>query len=110
MSGSTSEAPPAEEDVGTTPGHALVPHLGSLPPVVGVTSNRKEGMSNYRVTIDIHDENVIRFFERYEDEEPLQAHDQTDRFQEFGEQLFDLLGGEPDVIQFEVSEATELDL
>jgi len=38
------------------------------------------------------------------------AHQETDHFQRFDEGLPDLLAGEPRVTQFEVSEATELEL
>lgn len=73
-------------------------------------SNQEPGMIDYRATRDVQDENVIRFFEQYEDVEAFEAHTQTDHFQRLEEQLPDLLAGEPEVIQFEVDSATELDL
>lgn len=73
-------------------------------------SNQEDGIIDYRATIDVQDRNVIRFFEQYEDEEALEAHNESAHFQEFEEQLPDLLGGEPEVTMFEVEEATELDL
>jgi len=73
-------------------------------------SNEEEGMIEYRATTDVQDENLVRFFEQYESEEAFLAHTQTDHFQEFEAQLPDLLAGEPEVLRFDVSEATELDL
>lgn len=73
-------------------------------------SNQEPGMIEYRATTDISNENVIRFFEQYEDADALEAHTQTDHFQEFEERIPDLLAGEPEVIQFDVESATELEL
>lgn len=73
-------------------------------------SNQEDGMIEYRATTDIQDPNVIRFFEQYEDTAAFDAHSQTEHFQEFEASLPDLLDGEPEVIQFEVDTATELDL
>ncbi|WP_225336310.1 putative quinol monooxygenase [Halomicrobium urmianum] len=73
-------------------------------------SNQEPGMIEYRATTDIGDENVIRFFEQYEDAEAFESHTQTAHFENFEEQLPDLLAGEPEVRQFEVGEATELEL
>lgn len=73
-------------------------------------SNQEPGMIEYRATTDVLDENVIRFFEQYEDAEAFTSHTETEHFQNFEEQLPDLLAGEPEVIQFQVSETTELEL
>mgnify|MGYP000038297015 FL=1 len=73
-------------------------------------SNEEDGMIEYRATTDVQDENLVRFFEQYENEEAFLAHTQTDHFQEFESQLPALLAGEPEVLRFDVSEATELDL
>jgi len=73
-------------------------------------SNEEDGMIEYRATTDVQDENLVRFFEQYENEEAFLAHTQTDHFQEFESQLPGLLAGEPEVLRFDVSEATELDL
>jgi len=73
-------------------------------------SQAEEGMIDYRATTDVNDPNVVRFFEQYEDEAAFEAHSQTDHFQEFEAALPDLLAGEPEIIQFEVDSATELDL
>lgn len=73
-------------------------------------SNKEDGMIDYRATQDLHDETTIRFFEQYEDADAFEAHMQTDHFQTFEDRLPDLLAGDPEIIQFEVSDATELDL
>ena len=73
-------------------------------------SNEEAGTLEYRATTDIGDENVLRFFERYEDAAAFESHTQTDHFQTFEERLPDLLAGDPEVVQFTVSDATELEL
>lgn len=73
-------------------------------------SNTEEGMIEYRAAVDVQDENTIRFFEQYEDAEAFEAHTETEHFQAFEEQLPDLLAGEPEVMRFEVSDASELEL
>jgi len=73
-------------------------------------SNEEDGMIDYRATTDVQDENVLRFFEQYEDQAAFEAHSQTDHFQRFEERLPDLLAGEPEVRRFEVSDASELEL
>lgn len=73
-------------------------------------SNREEGMVDYRATTDVTDENTIRFFERYEDESAFESHTQTDHFKEFAAALPDLLAGEPEVLRFDVENASELEL
>ncbi|WP_121823595.1 putative quinol monooxygenase [Halostella salina] len=73
-------------------------------------SQAEEGMIDYRATTDVNDPNVVRFFEQYEDEAAFEAHTRTDHFQEFEAALTDLLDGEPEIIQFEVDSATELEL
>ena len=73
-------------------------------------SRAEEGTIDYRVAIDADDPNRLRFFERYEDEVAFGAHTETDHFEEFAGALPDLLDGEPEVLRFDVSEATELEL
>lgn len=73
-------------------------------------SQQEDGIIDYRATTDVVDPNVVRFIERYEDREAFEAHTQTDHFQELEAALPDLLAGEPDVIQFDVDSATELEL
>jgi len=73
-------------------------------------SNQEPGTVDYRATTDIQDTNVIRFVERYEDADAFEAHVQTEHFQNFEEKLPDLLAGEPEVVRFEVDDATKLEL
>lgn len=73
-------------------------------------SQTDDGMIEYRATTDFQESNVIRFFEQYEDAEAFEAHTQTAHFQEFEAALPDFLADEPEVIQFKVDSATELDL
>ena len=70
----------------------------------------EEGTLEYRATTDVEDPNVVRFFERYEDEGALGAHSQTDHYQAFAEMLPEWLAGEPTVVRFDVDEMAELDL
>ncbi|WP_241964338.1 putative quinol monooxygenase [Halorubrum sp. 48-1-W] len=44
-------------------------------------SNREDGAIEYRAAVDVEDENTIRFLERYEDADAVDAHDQTEHFQ-----------------------------
>ncbi len=73
-------------------------------------SNREDGMIDYRATTDVIDDNTIRFFERYEDAAAFDSHTRTEHFEEFAAALPNLLAGEPEVIRFDVDEATELEL
>jgi quinol monooxygenase YgiN len=73
-------------------------------------SRAEDGVIEYRAAVDAEDPNLLRFFERYEDEAAFGAHSETDHFGEFAAALPDLLAGEPEVVRFDVSEATELDL
>lgn len=73
-------------------------------------SNEEPGMIDYRATIDLQDETVVRFFEQSEDEAAFEAHTETDHFQTFEQRLPDLLAGKPEVRRFEVESATDLEL
>lgn len=71
-----------------------------------VEQTRQEpGAIEYRAMVDLEDENVIRFFEQYEDEAALEAHLESDHYLAFAEALPELMDGEPDVTQFEVTDA-----
>jgi quinol monooxygenase YgiN len=73
-------------------------------------SRAEDGTVDYRATTDVEDPNTVRFFEQYENQEALEAHLETDHYLEFAKALPEWLAGEPEVLKFEVSEATELDL
>jgi quinol monooxygenase YgiN len=73
-------------------------------------SREEEGIIEYRVAVDVDDENLFRFFEQYEDEEAFGAHAESDHFERFEAELPELLAGEPDVTRFEVESATAVEL
>lgn len=73
-------------------------------------SRAEPGNIDYQVATDIEDETVLRFFEQYDDAAAFEAHGESDHFQEFAAELPELVDGEPEVIQFEVDAATELDV
>jgi len=73
-------------------------------------SQAEDGIVEYHATTDLGDENTVRFFERYEDEEAFGAHTQTDHFAEFEQALPELLAGEPEVYRFEVDSVSEPEL
>ncbi|EMA38886.1 putative quinol monooxygenase [Halococcus hamelinensis] len=70
-------------------------------------SRAENGVIEYRATTDVTDPNVIRFFERYEDEDAFAAHGRSDHFETFEESIGDLLADEPEVVRFDVDSATE---
>ena len=84
--------------------------LDHIEELAGTVRAEEEGTLEYRATTDVEEPNVVRFFERYEDEAALGAHSQTDHYQEFAEMLPEWLAGEPEVIRFDVEEMSELDL
>lgn len=73
-------------------------------------TREEEGVIEYDAATDVEDPNLVRFTERYEDEAALGAHTQTDHFTEFAAMLPEVLDGEPEIMQYTVSEATELEL
>lgn len=73
-------------------------------------SNQEPGVREYSATIDIQDENTIRFFEHYVDGAAFEAHTQSEHFQKFEERLPDILAGEPEIIRFDIEKETELEL
>jgi quinol monooxygenase YgiN len=73
-------------------------------------SQAEEGILEYHAATDVSDPNVVRIFEQYEDEAAFEAHTQTDHYRAFEEALPKHLAGEPEVRQFTVDSATDLDL
>ncbi|NEU57710.1 putative quinol monooxygenase [Halorussus sp. MSC15.2] len=68
----------------------------------------EDGVIDYAATTDLSDPNVVRFFEQYEDEAALDAHQRTDHYREWAEALPEFLDGgveDLDVTQFAVDEA-----
>lgn len=76
-----------------------------------VEATREEpGAIEYDAATDLEDPNRLRFTEVYEDGEAFAAHADSDHFAAFEEHLPDLLAGEPDVVQYEVSDASEVEV
>jgi quinol monooxygenase YgiN len=73
-------------------------------------SNHEDGIVDYQAAIDVQNKNTLRFFEQYEDEAAVEAHTQTDHYQEFEAVLPDLLDGEPELFQFDISTVSELEI
>jgi len=76
-----------------------------------VSETRKEpGVIEYSAVTDLVESDLLRFVEVYEDEAAFAAHVESDHFQAFEEQLPDLLGGDPEVMRYEVSDASEVEI
>ena len=77
---------------------------------VAEDSRNEDGVVDYHVAVDAADENLLRFFEQYEDEAAFGAHASSDHFAEFAAALPEFLDGEPSLTRFEVTEASEVEL
>lgn len=73
-------------------------------------SRQEDGINEYQVAADVDNANVFRFFEQYENEAAFEAHAETDHFEDFAAALPELLAGEPTVTQFEVTNASPVEL
>jgi quinol monooxygenase YgiN len=71
-------------------------------------SREEDGVVDYRIAADIEDENVLRFFEQYEDEDAVESHMESDHFLAFQGQIGDFVAGEVELVQFEVSDSQDL--
>lgn len=80
----------------------------SLATDLAETSRTEEGVVDYRVGADIEDETTLRFFERYADDAAVDAHMNSQHFQEFQGEIASHLAGEPTLTRFDVSESTQL--
>ncbi|WP_137283731.1 putative quinol monooxygenase [Halorussus salinisoli] len=68
----------------------------------------EDGVLDYAATTDVQEPNVVRFFEQYEDEAALEAHQRTDHYRTWTDALPDVLDGgveDVEVTQFVVEEA-----
>ena len=61
-----------------------------------------EGTIEYQASTDVNDPNLVRFVERYEDEEAVETHRGTDHYEEFGKTIQDMMAGKPDIDRYEV--------
>ncbi|WP_435117457.1 putative quinol monooxygenase [Halolamina sp. C58] len=76
-----------------------------------VEATREEpGVIEYSAVTDLVESDLLRFVEVYEDEDAFAAHVESDHFQAFEAKLPELLGGEPDVMRYEVSDASEVEV
>ncbi|QKY21308.1 antibiotic biosynthesis monooxygenase [Halolamina sp. CBA1230] len=76
-----------------------------------VEATREEpGAIEYDAATDLQEPTLLRFTEVYEDADAFAAHVESDHFGAFEAALPDLLAGEPEVMRYEVSDATELDV
>ncbi len=64
-------------------------------------SRDEPGCVDYRANTEIGDENVVHFFELYEDRTAREAHGETDHYQEFESSLPTINDGEIVVREFE---------
>lgn len=68
-------------------------------------SRAEPGVIDYRVGTDVEDPNILRFVEQYEDADAVDAHLETDHYQVYEDAVIpDMLAGEPEITQFEVTE------
>ena len=76
-----------------------------------VDATREEpGVIEYSALTDLVESDLLRFVEVYEDEDAFAAHVESDHFRAFEAALPDLLGGEPEVMRYEVSDASEVEV
>lgn len=77
---------------------------------VAEESRKEEGVIDYHAAVDADDENLLRFFEQYEDEAAFADHASSEHFMEFASKLPGMLDGDPELTQFEVTDASEIEL
>lgn len=71
-------------------------------------SREEAGVVDYRVAADVEDENVLRIFEQYEDDDAVDAHMASDHFRAFQEQVPEFAGGEVELHRFDVAEKSRM--
>jgi len=77
---------------------------------VAQQSRDEEGIIDYRVSVDVDDENIFKVIEIYENEDAFNSHMQKEHTQDFVEALPNLAGGEIEAKQFEVDSMSDLEL
>lgn len=73
-------------------------------------SRAEEGVIDYQVAEDVESSGTLRFFEVYEDDAAFEAHSETDHFQTFMVEVADLLGGEPELVRYDVTDSRPVEL
>jgi quinol monooxygenase YgiN len=71
-------------------------------------SRQEGGVLEYRVTTDVEDDDVVRIFERYEDEAAVDDHMTSDHFSAFQDELPSFAGGDVELYKYEVGDAEQL--
>lgn len=68
-------------------------------------SRAEPGVVDYRVGTDVEEPNTLRFVEQYVDAEAVEAHLETDHYQQYADAVIpDMLADDPEITQFEVTE------
>jgi quinol monooxygenase YgiN len=75
---------------------------------LGEASREEAGVVEYRVTTDVDDENTVRIFEEYADEDAVNAHMTSEHFEAFQEKVGGFAGGPVELYKYEVSEKSQL--
>jgi quinol monooxygenase YgiN len=71
-------------------------------------SRTEDGTVTYRASTGVLDPNAVRFFERYEDEAALAAHQESDAYARFQDVLPDLLDGELETLTVDADGTVEV--
>lgn len=77
---------------------------------LAAASRAEDGVVDYRVGADVEDPAVLRFVEQYEDESALGEHAETEHFLAFQEEIAGMLGGEPELTQYEIEGISDVAL
>ncbi|GGN22633.1 putative quinol monooxygenase [Halarchaeum nitratireducens] len=77
---------------------------------VVAASTEEPGVIDYHAAVDVEDETVLRFVERYEDAAAVEAHEESEHFRAFVAGLSDVLAGDPEATRFAVDSATDVEL
>ena len=75
---------------------------------LGEASREEEGVVDYRVTTDVGEENTVRIFEEYEDEDAVNAHMTSEHFGAFQGKVGGFAGGPVELYKYEVGEKSQL--
>lgn len=67
-------------------------------------SQTEDGTITYRAMTDIGDSNIVRFFERYEDQAAAEAHTESEQYHRFVESLPEISEGNIETIQIRSDE------
>ena len=73
-------------------------------------SRAEDGVVDYQVAEDLETPGVLRIFEHYEDEDALAAHSEPDHLAAFQAELPDLLVGQPELMQYDVTSVEPIEI